>query len=193
MMSPTRILTSLALAGVIAAGGTACSAQGENPSPTDGPSATKGQQAPGRDISADLLAYQQPEPIASTSGDLETYFGKEAVTLEILELRSTPTGTVLTYRLMADKTTVHDIDRRAWAEQPRLVDSGAGQAYLVATAGHPDHEGEGLAEVTLSTGDNATGPSAPTQQGLYSTLPDSLAEVEVSMPGLEPVAVPVTR
>ncbi|PIE26839.1 MAG: hypothetical protein CSA58_07365, partial [Micrococcales bacterium] len=150
------------------------------------------EEAPGRNVSSDLFTYEQPEPIASTSGDLKTSYWSEPVTLEILELRSTPTATRLTYRLTADQSTVHGVNGHMWAEQPRLIDQDTNQAYLVLTTGHPDSD-KGRIEIALITGDNATGRAAPPQEGLYPTLPENLTEIDVTMPGLKPTTVPITR
>ncbi len=186
----SRPLTVLTIAGAIAFTTTACT-NDQTPKP-NGDQTTTAPQAPGHDISSDILAYQQPEPIASTSGNLKTHLGSDLVTLEILELHSTPAGTRLTYRLSAEEFTLHGIDRFAWADQPRLIDRDTNQAYLVGTAGHPDSD-KGRTEITLSTGDNATGPSTPTQEGIYPTLPENLTEIDVTMPGLKPTTVPITR
>ncbi len=185
-----RLLTASVIAGAIAFTATACT-NGQAPEP-NGDQTPTAEEAPGRNVSSDLFAYEQPEPIASTSGKLKTHLGSDLVTLEILELRSTPTGTLLTYRLAADKTTMHGIDGFVWAEQPRLIDQDTNQAYLVGTAGHPDSD-KGRIEIALVTGDNATGPGAPIQQGFYPTLPENLTEIDVTMPGLEPTTVPITR
>ncbi|WP_370891461.1 hypothetical protein [Janibacter sp. GXQ6167] len=191
-----RALVSAVVVAFAVAGVAACTDESSPTTSADGTSehapASTPPTAPGRDVSEELLAYDQPEPIASTSGDLETSFGQRPVTLEILQLRSTPTGTVLTWRLKVAKSTGHDIDRLDWINQPRLIDPAAKEAYLVDTAGHPFAD-EGRREITVSTGDSFAGPGLATQQGLYPPLPKDLTEVRVSMPGLDPVTVPVTR
>ncbi len=188
----SRPLTVLTIAGAIAFTTTACTNTNDQTPEPNGDQTTTAEESPGRNVSSDLFAYEQPEPIASTSGNLKTRFGEKPVTLEILELRSIPTGTRLTYRLTADKRTVHGISGRVWAKQPRLIDQTTNQAYLVFTAGHPDSD-KGRTEIALITGDGSTGPGKPIQEGLYPTLPENLTEIDVTMPGLKPTKVPITH
>ncbi len=187
-----RLLTASVIAGAIAFTTTACTNTNDQTPKPNGDQTPTAEEAPGRNVSSDLFAYEQPEPIASTSGNLKSSQGTHQVTLEILELRSTPTGTRLTYRLTADKRAAHGITRFTWSKQPRLVDQDTNQAYLVLTTGHPDSD-KGRTEISLITGDGSTGPGEPTQEGIYPTLPENLTEIDVTMPGLEPTTVPITH
>ncbi len=163
----------------------------EETAPTTVSAPTTSSDAPGHDVSAKILKVSQRDPIATGKGTLTTSTSKDEVTLEILELRATATGTVLTYRIRSEAFT-STINRTTPERLPRLVDRASRTAFLTSTVVR-DRDDPKSVPLCVCTGIDTSGSAAPPQQIRYAPLPDSVTQVDVVMTGIPPVAVPVTR
>lgn len=152
---------------------------------TDG-SGSDGQNAPGTDQSSALFAvHSTPRPVGATSRD-----GRK---LEVLEVRSSASGTRLVFRISSPDTGFTDMDARVWTEHPRLVDGAGSTAYEPVTLTQPAYGDEDEQRLCVCTGQDAVDAEPRPQHVLYEVLPEDVTTVDVEHGDFDPVTVPVTR
>ncbi|WP_068249278.1 hypothetical protein [Janibacter corallicola] len=203
-MTPTPRATRLAAtaaAALLAIGGlAACTDDSQDPPSSNqdsGDSSTNDSQddAPGTDQSKAVFdAYSTPKPLASTTN-------KEGMTFDVLEVKDTPDGTLLSFRMTDDDITQLDLAGTEWASYPVLADKDSGTAYQPITLQQTAFAGEDEQRICLCTARVLAREDAMPQYVLYESLPDDLDKVQVRYEatnsivgrGFEPVTVNVSR
>lgn len=188
---------------VLALGLTGCTG-GDDPDPTsDGTGGDGGTTASSelRDRSGEVFgAYEEAEVLGSTSGTVRLGIGKqfrqfeEDVTFEVTEVRATPTTTILRYQLTADDGDAQfGMEGRFWYDQPSLQSPGSDEQLQAVTATQPERGNDDQQDICVCTSVRSAGEEPRPQSVVYGPLPEDAPEVDVLLPGLDPVTVPVTR
>lgn len=200
----TRTLTATATAAVLALTLSACSDDsGEGPETTststtsqdsnESPTATPQDRS-----DAVFDAYTAPEVLGSASGQVSmgsnSVSAVESVTFAVTHVAATADGTILRYQLTAeDGSAPFGMEGRYWFDQPTLHVPGSDAQLQTVTASLPAGERQGAQERCVCTSIRFAGPDPRSQTALYPALPKGAAKVEVTLPGLDPVTVPVSR
>ena len=201
MRSPRRrILAGCAAVLIAALGLSSCTGNGDDgSSPSSDASSDSSEQEDGSPTAgsdqsdAVFGAYTAPKPLGSAKSSKAGGFNINS-TLEVLELRDTPEGTVLTYQLTGEKKGTTNIDARSWGQQPHLVDTKGEKAYLPVTVEQGAFESEEAQNLCLCTGIGLFDKQPTPQQVLYESLPDDLDTIDVRMERYEPtITVDVSR
>lgn len=188
---------------VLTLGLTGCTG-GDDPDPTsDGTGGDGGTTASSdlRDRSGEVFgAYEEAEVLGSTSGTVRLGIGKqfrqfeEDVTFEVTEVRATPTTTILRYQLTADDGDAQfGMEGRFWYDQPSLQSPGSDEQLQAVTATQPERGNDDQQDICVCTSVRSAGEEPRPQSVVYGPLPEDAPEVDVLLPGLDPVTVPVTR
>ncbi|MGE9808365.1 hypothetical protein [Janibacter sp. G1551] len=177
----------------------ACSGDETPADPTSGDqtstssSADGSETAGGQDRSDEVIkAYTEPTVLGSISGKAKTPLGTQVLTIDVTGLRTGPTGTVLSYAISTKTSSLPGIGRAEWALQPRLTVKASDAYWNPSTVTAPRKDGT-EAELCVCSGTLGAGPVSTPQYAYYPALPDGVDSVAVSLPGLKPVTVPVTR
>lgn len=166
-------------------GGSSSSSQSSSATPTD-----RSDQVFG--------AFEKPKALGSTSGKVSLGVGsgtsEETVTFEVTGVRATTDATVLRYNL----TTVgaeasFGMEGRFWYDQPSLQVPGSDAQLQTVTASLPKGSTQEAQVRCVCTSVRSAGADPRPQTAMYPPLPQDADEVEVILPGLDPVTVPVTR
>lgn len=198
-MTRTRSLAAGSAAAVLALTLSACSGDSESApnDPTTGSSTSSTSQPTPelQDRSKQVLDdVEEPEALGTAEGTVRTARGSEGqVLFEVTEVTATPEATLLRYQLTAQNDTggLWWVAGRYWFDQPTLQPPGA-ETKLQSVTGAVPVDGN-TENRCVCTSVRFAGPDPRSQTTLYPPLPEGAGEVEVTLPGLDPVTVPVSR
>lgn len=202
MMAHKFVTTGAAL--LLALGLSACSGDSGSPesSTTDSSgsgSSSHSSDATPTDRSKQVFdAYDAPDALGSTSGKVSLGIGggsdEEAVTFEVTDVTATADATILGYQLTADDGDASfGMEGRFWYDQPSLQVPGSDVQLQTVTASVPRGKSQAAQERCVCTSVRFAGEDPRPQTVMYPPLPKDATEVEVRLPGLDPVTVPVDR
>lgn len=198
-MTRTRTLAAGATAAVLALTLSACSDDsGPDPKdPTTGSnkSSTSQPTADLKDRSKQVFdRVKEPKTLGTAEGSVKTARGSEGqVLFEVTEVTATPEATLLRYQLTAQNDTegLWWVAGRYWFDQPTLQAPGSDTKLQSVTGAVPiDGDTE---DRCVCTSVRFAGPDPRSQTTLYPPLPEDATKVKVTLPGLDPVTVPITR
>lgn len=186
---PRVALAVSALAAITLVG--ACTKDSPDPAPSGSGNPTSSPTASfvPSDQSAKVLATQLPTVQGTTVGTLRSAGGDaRTVTLNIAEVKATPTGTSLTFWYSGEEM-LGAPGEYSWELAPVLLDRADKTSYDPLT--FVNDEGDTL----CLCHDHPLVTDTPRPRTiLYPTLPDTVTTIEVRQAGFdEPVTVPVTR
>lgn len=199
-MTPVKLTAGVA-ALLLTATLAACTDEPDDNGTSSGSSTQSASSAAPADRSDDVFsAARRPKVLATTSGTVNLGVGKgirqfeEDVTFDVTGVRATSDGTVLSYQLTADDgSAIFGLEGRYWYDQPSLRLPGSTTRMQSVTAALPKGERDPARDVCVCTSASRAGKNPTPQRVLYDQVPDGTEEIEVILPGLEPVTVPVTR
>lgn len=149
-----------------------------------------------RDVSDDVLSYAAPEPLAKVTGEVVLLDDSSVpATLEVIEVTSSPTSTVLSARLSTEQGT-NSVGRSFSRDQAFTMVTGVAltvqqQSYYPAEY---EYGPAALAQHCACTEViRGLGPEGVYVYAAYEALPPETSAVTVEVPGFEPVEVDVTQ
>ncbi len=200
-MAATAILIALSLS--------ACAGRGSLDEPNEptsssesaGTNSSESTTAPPKDRSDEVFSnYEQPEVLGSTSGTVNLGVGshhrqfEEDVTFEVTGVTVASDVTILRYQLSADDGDAEfGMEGRFWYDQPALQVPGSDLQLQTVTATLPEQDNAEAQEICVCTSVRSAGEHPRPQTVVYESLPEDATTVDVILPGLDPVTVPVTR
>lgn len=192
-----RAIAAMALASGLAL--TGCTHDGGNgeESPTSGPTGATGAtetptEAALTDRSDLVTGFQFPaEPVGEAEG--KPLGSTQTATLTVYAVETSETSTRLIYGIRATDGTLigNHLATRAWNAMPTLDDTSGNKRYWVNTFKLPDSLGDGGSGVYQAPTGRAFGFSPMTVQ--YPPLDPATDEIDVVMPGFDPITAPVVR
>lgn len=203
-MTRTHTLAVGATAAVLALTLAACSDNSDS-SPTDtssysgtSDSSTSQSPAPVKDRSSQVFNdAREPQVLGSAAGTVDIGIGSavaEGLTFEVTRLEATTDGTILRYQLTTREGTENlGVEGWQWYEQPTLQVPGSDTRLPPVTASVPGGDFQGAQERCVCTSVRSVGPDPRSQTTMYPSLPKDATKVEVTLPGLDPVTVPISR
>lgn len=198
-MTRSRTLAAGATAAVLALALSACSddsESGPNEQTTGSSESSTSQPTADRsDRSQQVFGgVKEPTVLGAAEGAVKTARGSEGqVLFEVTEVTTTPEATLLRYQLTAQKDSegLWWVAGRYWFDQPTLQAPGSDTKLQSVTGAVPvDGDTE---DRCVCTSVRFAGQDPRSQTTLYPPLPEGATEVEVTLPGLDPVTVPVSR
>lgn len=200
----TRTLAATATAAALALALAACSDDSDS-SPTDptsgsgsSDSSTSQPAAAPKDRSdAVFSSYQKSDVLGSTSGTVR--MGQFSTTphevdFEVTGVIAKSDATLLRYQLTAkDGDAQFYLRGEHWYDQPTLQVPGSDTKLQTVTGTVPEVWSRDAEERCVCTSTADAGPDPRSQTTLYPPLPEDATEVEITLPGLDPITVPVTR
>lgn len=85
------------------------------------------------------------------------------------------------------------MEGRFWYDQPSLQSPGSDEQLQAVTATQPERGNDDEQDICVCTSVRSAGEEPRPQSVVYGPLPEDATEVDVLLPGLDPVTVPVTR
>jgi hypothetical protein len=159
-------------------------------------SGTGGSAAGPDELSRRYLSPSAAPAIATTKGTIATYGGQAPVQAQILTLSTSASSTVLRWRLIGEAGGGRPRGEQfaegglgADTSGVALVSRGTNQRFAPAQV-QGTKQGSDCA---CSLAPRVLGPAGIELSGEYAPLPQTITEIEVQIPGLAPVTVPVTR
>ncbi|WP_277453693.1 hypothetical protein [Janibacter sp. DB-40] len=201
-MTRTRTLAATATAAVLALTLSACSDDSDS-SPSGSTSSSSGsstsqQTTSMKDRSSQIFeAAQEPQALGAAKGTVNLGIGfrdREHVIFEVTDVRVTTDATILRYQLTAQQDAVNlAMEGRFWFDQPTLQAPGSDTKLQTVTASIPEGKHQRAQERCVCTSIHDAGPDPRSQTAMYPPLPKDATKVKVTLPGLDPVTVPITR
>lgn len=199
-MKPTKLTTAVA-ALLLTASLAACTDDAKPKPSGDGSSQdqTSTSAAPADRSDEVFNASKKPKVLASTSGTVNLGVGKnirqfeQDVTFEVTGVKATTDSTILSYQLTAKDDVSFGMQGRYWYDQPALRVAGTTTRLQSVTAALPEGKRDDAEDRCVCTSVAGAGEDPRPQTVLYAQLPQDADEIEVILPGLKPVTVPVTR
>lgn len=191
---PRRTVTAIALAlGLVLTGCTDGGGNGEGTG-TPGPTGTTETptEAALTDRSDLVTGFEFPaEPVGEAEG--KPLGSTQTATLTVYAVETSETSTRLIYGIRATDGTLigNHLAVGAWNAMPTLDDTAGDKRYWVNTFKLPDSLRDGGSGVYQSPTGRAIDFSPMTVQ--YPPLDPGIDEIDVVMPGFEPIAAPVVR
>jgi hypothetical protein len=134
-----------------------------------------------------LVATPAP-PVGSVTGKVTGFLPATDVTVGVLAVRAADTSTVLTYQVTAPATVPVQLSRFGYArEGVQLVATQAGLRLFI------DRLSTQVPFPISSPEPKTLGPQPVYLYAVFPPLPASVSQVDVQVPGLKPISVPVTR
>lgn len=202
-MTRTRTLAAAATAGLLVLTLAACSDDSDSPDQTatggsGGPSSSSNAMTP-KDRSGQVFdSYTTPEVLGSASGEIvlarTSDRSPDQVTFEVTGVTVTSDATILRYQITADEgEALFGMEGQYWLDQPTLQVLGSEKTMQSVTAALPEGKSDPAAGTCVCTSVRHAGENPRSQTTMYPPLPEDATEVEVTLPGLDPVTVPVSR
>lgn len=200
-MTPSKLTTTVAALLLTASLAACTDDSGPKPSGDGSNRDSSSAAAAPADRSDEVFkASKKPKVLATVSGTVNLGVGKdirqfeEDVTFEVTDIKVTSDATVLQYQLTAeDGDAPFGMEGRYWYDQPSLQVPGTTKQMQSVTASLPKGTQMDAMDICVCTAVRAAGEDPRPQTVLYPQLPDGADKVEVILPGLKPVTVPVTR
>lgn len=176
----------------------ACSDESSAPDGTSSSTSSSAQVTP-QDRSDEVFSgIERPKVLGSATGPVSLGIGHpsidEHVIFEVTGVEVAEDATVLQYQLTAKNDVEFlGMEGEYWFDQPTLQAPGSEAQLQTVTASVPKGQRQGAQERCVCTSVRFAGPDPRSQTALYPALPKDATEVEVTLPGLDPVTVPVSR
>lgn len=199
----TRTTALAAAAGLLTLTLAGCSDDSSSPgeSTTGGssePSSSSSAMTP-QDRSQQVFdSYTAPEVLGSTSGEVvlarTSSRSPDQVTFEVTGVSVTSDATILRYQITSDDgDALYGMEGQYWFDQPTLHVPGSDVRMQSVTAALPEGTRDPAEVTCVCTSVRHAGENPRSQTTMYPPLPEDTTEVEVTLPGLDPVTVPVAR
>lgn len=206
-MTRTRTLAAATTAGLLALAVSACSDDNSNDSSTStstssgsgSPSSSSTSGSTPADRSQQIFdAYEPPEVLASTSGDVViglTSAHTRPVKFAVTSVRATKDSTILRYQLTSTTGSEEllGMSGRYWYDMPTLHVPGSDTQLQSVTASVPEGKRREAQERCVCTSVDSAGTDPRPEMVMYPPLPQDATEVTITFNQLDPVTVPVTR
>lgn len=204
-MTRTTALAAAATAGLLTLTLAACSdnsdssGEGTSTGGSGEPSSSSSSAMPAKDRSEQVFdSYTSPEVLGSASGEVvlarTSSRNPDQVTFEVTGVTVTTDATTLRYQITSDDgDALFGMEGQHWFDQPTLHVPDSNVQMQPVTAALPEGTRDPAEVICVCTSVRHAGENPRSQTTMYPPLPADTTEVEVTLPGLDSVTVPVTK